>query len=156
MWALGAAFSRLWRTEWQRRQRAMELRARVQLHALAMDLLKKPALSPRVLQDPALRRQLLVKLRQQSAMEARSAEVKLRQQSAMEARSAEVTSKSVSIIGVGDGRQRGARPPPEKSREKILFGQLLCKIRAFSGKNHVKFGNFVNFSENIIKIRSFC
>ena len=72
MWALGAAFSRLWRTEWQRRQRAMELRARVQLHALAMDLLKKPALSPRVLQDPALRRQLLVKLRQQSAMEARS------------------------------------------------------------------------------------
>jgi len=71
MWALGAAFSRLWRTEWQRRQRAMELRARVQLHALAMDLLKKPALSPRVLQDPALRRQLLVKLRQQSAMDAR-------------------------------------------------------------------------------------
>ena len=28
---------------------------------------------------------------------------------------------------------------------KIFFGQLLCKIRAFSGKNHVKFGNFVNF-----------
>lgn len=76
MWALGAAFSRLWRTEWQRRQRAMELRARVQLHALAMDLLKKPALSPRVLQDPALRRQLLVKLRQQSAMEARSVQLK--------------------------------------------------------------------------------
>ena len=75
MWALGAAFSRLWRTEWQRRQRAMELRARVQLHALAMDLLKKPALSPRVLRDPTLRRQLLVKLRQQSAMDARSASV---------------------------------------------------------------------------------
>ena len=75
MWALGAAFSRLWRTEWQRRQRAMELRARVQLHALAMDLLKKPALSPRVLQDPALRRQLLVKLRQQSAMDARSVQL---------------------------------------------------------------------------------
>jgi len=54
----------------------MELRARVQLHALAMDLLKKPALSPRVLQDPALRRQLLVKLRQQSAMEARSVQLK--------------------------------------------------------------------------------
>jgi len=29
---------------------------------------------------------------------------------------------------------------------KIFFGQLLCKIRAFSGKNHVKLGNFVNFS----------
>jgi len=42
MWALGAAFSRLWRTEWQRRQRAMELRARVQLHALAMDLPPAP------------------------------------------------------------------------------------------------------------------
>jgi len=27
---------------------------------------------------------------------------------------------------------------------KIFFGQLLSKIRAFSGKNHVKFGNFVN------------
>jgi len=38
-----------------------------------MDLLKKPALSPRVLRDPTLRRQLLVKLRQQSAMDARSA-----------------------------------------------------------------------------------
>lgn len=72
MWALGVAFSRLWRTEWRRRQQAMELRARVQLHALAMDLLKKPILSPRVLQDPVLRRQLLVKLRQQSAMDVRS------------------------------------------------------------------------------------
>jgi hypothetical protein len=72
MWALGIAFSRLWRGEWRRRQQAMELRARVQLHALAMDLLKKPILSPRILQDPVLRRQLLVKLRQQSAMDVRS------------------------------------------------------------------------------------
>jgi len=37
---------------------------------------------------------------------------------------------------------------------KIFLGQLSCKIRAFSGvntanfsgKNHVKFENFVNFS----------
>jgi hypothetical protein len=72
MWALGVAFSRLWRAEWRRRQQAMELRARVQLHALAMDLLKKPILSPRILHDPVLRRQLLVKLRQQSAMDVRS------------------------------------------------------------------------------------
>jgi len=37
-------------------------------------------------------------------------------------------------------------PPPKKKIGKIFFGQLLCKICAFSGKNHVKFGNFVNFS----------
>jgi len=47
-------------------------------------------------------------------------------------------------IGVGDGRH--VPPPQEKNGEKIFFGQLLCKIRAFSGKNHVKFRNFVNFS----------
>jgi len=29
---------------------------------------------------------------------------------------------------------------------KIFFGQLLCKILAFFGQNHAKFGNFVNFS----------
>ena len=29
---------------------------------------------------------------------------------------------------------------------KIFFGQLLCKFGHFSGKNHVKFGNFVHFS----------
>ena len=38
-------------------------------------------------------------------------------------------------------------PPPPKKKEsgKIFFGQSLCKIRAFSGKNRVKFWNFVNF-----------
>jgi len=51
------------------------------------------------------------------------------------------------IIGVGDGGQgRRVPPPKKKNREKIIFGQLLCKIRAFSGKNRVKFGNFVTFS----------
>ena len=34
--------------------------------------------------------------------------------------------------------------PPNS--EKIFFGQFLCKIRAFFGQNHVKLGNFVNFS----------
>jgi len=46
--------------------------------------------------------------------------------------------------GVGDG-VRGYVPP--KIREKCFSGKLLCKIRAFSGKNHVKIGNFDNFSE---------
>jgi len=69
MWMLGAVFSRLWKTEWKNRQQAMELRARVQLHAMAMDILNKPVLSPRIMQDPRLRRQLLMKLRQQSAMD---------------------------------------------------------------------------------------
>jgi len=40
--------------------------------------------------------------------------------------------------------QEGARAPLKLG--KNIFGQLLCKIRAFSGKNHVKFGNIVNFS----------
>ena len=71
MLALGAVFSRLWKVEWRRRQRAMELRARVRLHALAMDMMKKPTLSPRALQDPILRRDLLLSLHQQSAMDIR-------------------------------------------------------------------------------------
>jgi len=50
-------------------------------------------------------------------------------------------------IGVGDGGHEGTCPPPPKKAGKIFFGQLLWKIRAFSGKkNHVKFGIFVNFS----------
>ena len=37
--------------------------------------------------------------------------------------------------------------PPQKKSGKIFFGQLLCKILTFfRAKNHVKFGNFVNFS----------
>jgi hypothetical protein len=44
----------------------MELRDRVQLHALAVDsLLDSPVLSPAILQDPQLRRQLLLKLKAQ-------------------------------------------------------------------------------------------
>jgi len=38
----------------------------------------------------------------------------------------------------------GTCPPPPKKNIKILFGQL--RFGYFSGKNHVKFGNFVNFS----------
>jgi len=39
----------------------------------------------------------------------------------------------------GRGLEGGTCPPK--------FGKLLCKIRAFFGqKNHIKFGNFVNFS----------
>ena len=61
-----------WKVEWTRRQRAMELRARVRLHALAMDMMKKPNVSPVVLQDPILRRDLLLSLHEQSAMDIRS------------------------------------------------------------------------------------
>jgi len=39
----------------------------------------------------------------------------------------------------------GQVPPPKKKSGKIFFGQLMCKIGAFSGKNHAKFGKFVNF-----------
>jgi len=66
MLILGGIFSRLWKIEWKRRQRAMELRARVRLHALTMDMMKK-----QTVQDPALRRDLLLSLHQQSAMDVR-------------------------------------------------------------------------------------
>jgi len=46
------------------------------------------------------------------------------------------------LIRVGEGRH----VPPKKNFGKIFFGQLLRRIRAFSGKDHVKFGNFVHFS----------
>jgi len=46
-------------------------------------------------------------------------------------------------------------PPPLKFG-KIFLGQLLCKIRTFSGKKHVKYGNFVNFSgKNNVKFGHF-
>jgi len=78
-------------------------------------------------------------------------------------------------IDVGDGEGGGgggagkAHAPSPKIREKNIF-RTIYKIRAFSGKNHVKFRNFVNFSDNYhknlglliffgqesCKIRAFC
>ena len=49
-------------------------------------------------------------------------------------------------IGVGDGGGRQGHAPPQKKLENIFFGQLLCKFGHFSSNNHVKYGNFVNFS----------
>lgn len=69
MWIIGCVFSRLWNLEWKRQQHAFELRDRVQLHALAMDILNNPVISPGMLQDPKLRRQLLLKLRAQKTMD---------------------------------------------------------------------------------------
>jgi len=47
-------------------------------------------------------------------------------------------------IGVEDGG--GAGGTPEKIPEKIFFRAINnVKFGLFSGKNHVKFGNFVNF-----------
>ncbi len=71
MWVIGCVFSRLWNLEWKRQQHAFELRDRVQLHALAMDILNNPVISPGMLQDPSLRRQLLMKLRAQRTLDFR-------------------------------------------------------------------------------------
>ncbi len=71
MWVIGCVFSRLWNLEWKRQQHAFELRDRVQLHALAMDILNNPVISPGMLQDPSLRRQLLMKLRAQRTLDLR-------------------------------------------------------------------------------------
>ena len=38
---------------------------------------------------------------------------------------------------------------------KKIFGQFYVKFGHFSGKNHVKLGNFVHFSGNVIIIRYF-
>jgi len=49
--------------------------------------------------------------------------------------------KFPSPIGVGDGDSGELVPPPTpKFRGKYFSGKLLCKIRAFAGKNRVKFG----------------
>ena len=69
MWVIGCVFSRLWNLEWKRQKHAFELRDRVQLHALAMDILHNPVISPGTLQDPGLRRQLLHKLRAQRTLD---------------------------------------------------------------------------------------
>ena len=70
---LGVAFSRLWRNEMRRQRRQMALNARIQLQSLAGDLVvnrasssgRRPTLTAAAaLQDPQLRRQLLLKLRQ--------------------------------------------------------------------------------------------
>ena len=71
MWIIGCVFSRMWNMEWKRQQHAFELRDRVQLHALAMDILNNPVISPGMLQDPCLRRQLLMKLRSQRTLDLR-------------------------------------------------------------------------------------
>ena len=53
----------------------------------------------------------------------------------------------ISYIGVADwGGGRGARAPHPKFRGKYISGNYYVKFGYFSGKNHVKLGNFVNFS----------
>jgi len=47
-------------------------------------------------------------------------------------------------IGVEDGGQGGHVPP--KIRKKYFSGNYYEKFGHSSGKNHVKFGNFVIFS----------
>ena len=49
------------------------------------------------------------------------------------------------------GHGARAPPPPKKKSRKIFFGQMSCKIRAFSGKYQVNFGNFVNFYTYIFR-----
>jgi len=50
------------------------------------------------------------------------------------------------VTGVGDGGQEGhVPPPPPKIREEIVSGNFYVKFWHFSGKNHVKLGNFVKF-----------
>jgi len=59
------------------------------------------------------------------------------------------TKVTENAIGVGDGEGAGRRG--HQNFGENMFGQLLRKIRAFLGQNHVKFGNFVNFSGKYYK-----
>jgi hypothetical protein len=80
---LGAVFLRLWRAELRRQRREIEMRTRAQLQAMAADLLNKrrssssagrhhqTVLTASALQDPNIRRQLMMQLRRQSAVEVR-------------------------------------------------------------------------------------
>ena len=55
-------------------------------------------------------------------------------------------------IGVGDGGTVGGGARAPQNSGKNFFGQFLCKIRAFSGKNHVKLLEILLiFRANIIK-----
>jgi len=54
------------------------------------------------------------------------------------------TRTSTVDIGVGDGRQGGTCPPQKIGRK--FFRAIFCvKFGHFSGKNHIKLGNFVHF-----------
>jgi len=58
----------------------------------------------------------------------------------------------VKTIGVGDGGQGEHVLPPQKKIGKNIFRAIIyVKFEHFSGKNHVKFGNFVNFSGKYYK-----
>jgi len=57
---------------------------------------------------------------------------------------------SLNSIGVGDGGRGGTCPP--KIQEKIFLVNYYVKFGHFSGKNHVKFGNFINFLGKYNKI----
>jgi len=65
------------------------------------------------------------------------------------------------VLGCIDVRDSGGRGHvPPKIREKYFSGNYYVKFWHFSDKNHVKFGNFVNYYKNsgilLIKIRVFC
>jgi len=59
-------------------------------------------------------------------------------------------------IGVGDGGQGALPPPKKKHRENIFRATTMQNSAIFSGKNRVKFDNFVNFSgKNHVKFGHF-
>jgi len=50
---------------------------------------------------------------------------------------------------------RASPPQKKKLKNNTFSGNYYVKFGHFSGKNRVKLGNVVNFSENVIKIRVF-
>ncbi|ESO06349.1 hypothetical protein HELRODRAFT_188335 [Helobdella robusta] len=76
VWGVGGLFLYLWRSEWKREKQAMDLKTRVQFHAIAVDLLKKstsnigsPSNASILQSERKRRRKLITKLKQQEVLE---------------------------------------------------------------------------------------
>jgi len=55
-------------------------------------------------------------------------------------------------IGAGEGEAGGGHvPPPPNSGKRFFSGNFYVKFGHFSGKKHVKLGNFVNYSSKYNK-----
>ena len=63
IWLIGGVCAHLWRRHLQRLKAAVDLRERVHLHAMMIDIIHTPVFTPVMLHDPYTRRQLLKSVR---------------------------------------------------------------------------------------------
>ena len=58
-WILGSVFAQRWRRQVLRQKAAIDLRERVHLHAMMIDIIRAPVFTPVMVHDPYIRRQLM-------------------------------------------------------------------------------------------------